>query len=270
MRRWPLLLVVSALLATLPASSSQASPSGDSLEQDEAVALQIVAIEKTQGMLRDKYALRKAEMRKRVRALYKLSRASWPRIWFEPEVRQNTSRWLGAARRIASRDIAELQLLDNEIDIANRDEERLRHLGETVQGKEPVSRMKLRRPVSGAKIAAAFGDYDGPTRRVRLRRRGVLLSVHRGELVSAPADGRVRYLGPISGLGQGMIIEHSLAEGITELSVIGNLASPRVALGAELSTGEAIAKTASDALYLEHRVGSMAESWAVDPAPLLE
>ena len=86
----------------------------------------------------------------------------------------------------------------------------------------------------------------------------------------APAAGRVRYLGPISGLGQSLIIEHGPAEAPTSLSVLGGLKDSQVQLASELESGQPVASALRDELYLEHRVGTLARSRPIDPAPLLE
>lgn len=238
-----------------------------SADPEASLALELAAVKKTQGLLSSKYLERKAEMRTRVRALYKLSRASWPRIWFEPDIRQSTSRWLGAARRITRRDIAELALLENEIAVTALDEERLTESGLALT--QLGEGVPLQWPVAGSKVISDAGDHRGASRRVRLRQRGVLLQSPVGAIVTAPAAGRVRYVGPISGLGQSIIIEHGPAEAPSGLTILGGVRDPRVKASDQVGAGDVIAQTLGTELYLEHRVGSMTSSFAVDPEPLL-
>jgi septal ring factor EnvC (AmiA/AmiB activator) len=233
----------------------------------EHLELELEAVKKTEGLLADKYALRRAEMKQRVRAMYKLSRGTWPRLWFEPDARESASRWLGAARRITSRDIAEIALLEDEI--AETFAAELRVKSAMAHEHPTATPLSLAWPVENGKILSGFGDYRGPGRRVRLRRRGVLLRARSGAVVRAPAAGRVRYVGLISGLGESLILEHGPEGASTSVSILGHLQRPRVDIGADVQAGTPIASAGGERIYLEHRQGKGALSQAIDPAPLL-
>jgi murein DD-endopeptidase MepM/ murein hydrolase activator NlpD len=227
------------------------------------VQARLTAVNKTQLLLADKLEVRAAEMKGRVRALYKLSRASFPRLWVEADERRNVSRWLGAARKITMRDQDELRLLREEIDVANAAELRLRAIEKQRLGKvvEPKS---LRSPLAKTQILGAYGEYQGPARKVQLRRRGITLRAKAGEEVFTPAPGHIVYVGPIAGLGEAMILKH---EGFT--SIVGHVAPGTYAIGDAVAADEVIARASGEPLYLELRLRIGSVGQVVDPTPLL-
>lgn len=249
---------------------ADAGPASDATKKEKqehafhaSVQAELVAVFKTQGLLATKLATREAEMKKRVRAIYKLSRASFPRLWVEPEERRKVSQWLGAARKIAMRDQYELRLLHEEVDVANTAEARLKSVKDQ-RLEMVIERKSLRSPLKKTQLLEAYGDYKGPTRRVRLRRRGVELKASEGEEVFAPAAGRILYTGPISGLGQAIVLEH---EGFS--SIIGHVTPGPWQIGDAVAAEAVIARAAASRLYLELRmtIGSVGQT--IDPMPLL-
>jgi septal ring factor EnvC (AmiA/AmiB activator) len=260
--------VIAAALFLGPVSSLGAPKSSRSTVKEQArfqasVEAELVSVTKTQGLLADKLAVREAEMKQRVRAMYKLSRASFPRLWIEPDERRNVAQWLGAARRITNRDLDELKLLHEEIEVADAAQVRLQ--AATTETLAPVpKRRSLHSPLASTKIVAGYGDYKGPSRRVRLRRRGLELEAVQGEEVRAPAKGRVRYAGPISGLGQAIILDHD-----GYWSVLGRLSTIELQEGAEIAANAIVGHAAGERLYLEVRLAIGSVGRAVDPTPLL-
>lgn len=261
--RWGIALSLGFALA----SQARISHGDDSAKKlaksyENTRALQLRSVAKTQGLLADKYALREAEVKTRTRALYKLTRSSWGRLWVEPEARKRVSRWLGAARRIAKRDQRELALLRTEIALADAAEQNLEkaalHTSPTLPG--PKS---LHRPVSGP-ISARIGDFKGPSRGVVLRRRGIELKATSGDSISALAEGRVRYLGPIAGLGLGMITDH---DGF--ISIIGHLKNSTVKSGDTILAGQSVGQASGSRIYLEMRIAVGDLGHPVDPKPYL-
>lgn len=244
-----------------PNTSRRSARAQDKYE--ESVQAELAVVSKTQGLLADKLAVRQLEMKRRVRAMYKLSRASFPRLWIQPDERRNVAQWLGAARRITTRDLDELGLLHEEMEVANAAQARLEAALEEKLAKLP-RRRSLRAPLAETKIMAAYGRYKGPSRRVRLRRRGIELEATRGEEVYAPASGRVRYAGPISGLGQGIIVDHR-----GYWSVLGHLSAIEYTVGDALAAGDLIGHAAGESIYLEVRAAIGSVGRAVDPTPLL-
>jgi septal ring factor EnvC (AmiA/AmiB activator) len=234
------------------------------VQYQKSVEAELKAVSKTQGLLADKLSVREGEMKSRVRAIYKLSRASFPRLWIEPEERRKVAQWLGAARRIATRDQNEIRLLHEEIDVANAAEARLKAIeDERLRG--AIAPRSLHAPLARTQVLGAYGEYKGPTRRVRLRRRGMLLKARVGEEVHALADGVILYRGNISGLGEAIIIEH---EGYC--SILGHILPRDWKIGDAVTSGSVVADAATDKLYLEVRltIGSVGKS--VDPRPLLQ
>lgn len=230
----------------------------------ESVRAELAAVGKTQGLLADKLTVRQGEMKKRVRALYKLSRGSFPRLWIEPKERRKVSQWLGAARRITNRDLDELKLLHEEIAVADAAETRLKAVaGDQVR---MPARRSLQSPLARTKIISRFGEYRSASRRVRLRRRGIELAAEPGEEVRSLAAGRVRYAGPISGMGQGLILDHD-----GYLSVLGHLKDGAdLTLGDEVEASALLGHAAQEKIYLEVRVLVGSVGRAVDPAPLID
>jgi septal ring factor EnvC (AmiA/AmiB activator) len=262
----PTLLALSAalLVPVVGAASPGASPDAKLARRRQAlIAEQQAKVEMTRGLIEDKIELRRGERRSRARALYKLARASFPRVWVDAGARLETSRWLGAARRIARRDRDELGLLDEELAVATEAATRLRAEAseETPALPDPNS---LSTPVSGARIVASMGRYQHAWRGVTLRRRGVELDVAAGARVHAIGAGRVRYAGPISGKELGVIVEHD-----GYWSITAELRTVEVARDDQVRASTSLGTAASDRLYLELRVGSGEHSMAIDPAPLL-
>lgn len=262
------LLLVAANIFMAPSSSASGSKqsSGDEAAQvryAETIALEQTSLRKTHVLLHDKLELREAEMKRRLRAIYKLSRANWPRLWFEPEARRERARWLGAARRIAMRDVQEIDMLHHEIDLANRAEARLKEEASLVPSPSPRPR-SLQWPLEDSKVVREYGEYDGPSHRVKLRSRGVLLKSEAGQFVAPVAPGRVRYRGPIRGLGSALIVEH---EGL--VSVVGNLRNIKVDVDETVNGKTILGEASGESVYLELRVVVGQRGQSIDPEPLL-
>ncbi len=229
----------------------------------ENVGLQRASLAKTQGLLATKLTTRQDEMKRRLRAIYKLSRANWPRLWFEPEARRESARWVGAARRVAMRDIREIDMLHDEIAMANRADARLVEEGRLRPAATP-RRRSLQWPVQDSSIVQHYGEYKGPSHRVKLRSRGVRIESEAGQAVFAVAAGRVRYQGPIRGLGTSLIIDHGNA-----MSVLGNLHRPSVRAGDTVERDTVVATAEGESVYLEVRLVVGERGLNVNPEPLL-
>ena len=232
-------------------------------EYRRTMAAELAVVSKTQGLLADKFALREAEMKQRVRALYKLSRASFPKLWIDSGERRKVAQWLGAARRITARDQQELRLLQEEINVANMAQARLRAI-ENDNIPAAIPRQSLPLPLAKIRIGGAYGEYQGPARKVRLRRRGIELRAREGEEVRSMGPGRVLYVGPVSGLGKVVIIEHD-----AYTSVVGRVQVESLQAGDLVPALAVIAHASGTQIYLEIRlrVGSVGQT--VDPEPLL-
>ena len=259
-----LLQVFLAMLISIPLALAVGGGSATLDEDfDQRISAELNTVKKTQGLLQDKLQVRRGEMKTRLRALYKLSRTTWPRLWLEPEARGEGARWLGAARRIAMRDIQELEQLRAEMSHAREAEARIlaaREAGVSAALEET----SFLSPVVDAKIRRPFGAFEGPEG-ARLRRRGIELRVRAGQRVRAVGPGYVRYVGHIAGIGVSVIIEHE-----THLSIVGGLARPQVAPGDLVVKGERLGQTRGRGVYVELRRKAGKLGVAIDPEPLLQ
>ena len=97
-----------------------------------------------------------------------------------------------------------------------------------------------------------------------LARRGIDLDVETRAPAHAPADGIVRYAGPIRGLESGVILDHG-----TYFTVIAKLGEVSVPVGAPVARGDKLGRAARQRVYLEVRVKLGPGGRPIDPEPLL-
>ncbi|WP_185984467.1 murein hydrolase activator EnvC family protein [Aureimonas mangrovi] len=135
----------------------------------------------------------------------------------------------------------------------------------------PFSTMKgtLTRPVVGA-VRRAFGDDDGFGRRTE----GTTFQSRAGDIVTAPADGRILYSGPFRSYGQLLILNagdgyHIVLAGMREIDVdVGQFVlagEPVAVMGSRrlASAGAQDLPGTEPSLYVEFRK----DGKPVDPAP---
>ncbi len=246
--------------------SKRKSKSFDTESVSTALSQRMASVKKTETLLLTKLDTRTGEVRRRVRSLYKLMRAGPAALWVEPTERALTVRRRAAASRILRRDFRELALLRQELGAVQTARERLHNDKKQLARLTWPERRSLRSPVAGKiRIAARFGDYKRKKpHRLSLTRRGVALRVKRGRSVASVADGRVRFIGDIRGLGQTVIVEH---HGF--LSVIGPIERPKVSKLQQLTEGTELGVSAGTRLYIEVRLPIGAGGFPIDPAPLL-
>lgn len=259
MRRALAIAFASFLGATRVASAGGVAD--DPSRSDERLEAELAAARRTRASIAEKLATREAELRGRVRALYKLVRGGTLPLWVDEGERIELLRRRAAARRLILRDLAERRALMSELRAAEADEARL--LAEkAARAAEagPPPWPSLVPPVPG-RILVPYGPRRDPGTRARLVHRGLLLAAGRGERVRAPGDGRVRYAGPLRGLGQVVVVEH----GRGVVSVVAGLAIAEVGTGHPVRRGEPIGLAASDHVYVELRVAGR----PVDPTPVL-
>lgn len=257
----PSVVLAASVVWVSPSLGLRANPAA--VQHTKTIELQKHALAKTQILLADKLMTREQEARRRTRAMYKLSRANWPRLWFEPEARGESSRWLGAARRIALRDVREIAMLHHEIALADRAEQRLDNEATLAVPVVPPT-ASLQWPVSDSSIVQAMGEYKGPSHRVKLRSRGIRLSTTSNQMVRPIAAGHIRYSGHIRGLGTSLIVDHG-----HWVSIMGNLEPAALKVGDKVSLSTTLGKASGETLYLEIRLKVGASSQNIDPAPLL-
>lgn len=195
----------------------------------------------------------------RLRAAYRLLRAP-TRASATADERMAAARRRAAARLLIDRDAAERGLLTDET----------RHLREAAARTEAVAQRvatitlpeELARPVRGA-VARKFGVLEHERSKATLSRRGVDLEVESHAAVTAPADGTVRYAGPIRGLDGGVILDHG--DYLTVIAKLGEIAVP---VGAPLRRGDRLGRAARHRVYVEVRVKLGPGGLPIDPEPL--
>jgi len=263
--RWPSQLVLPVLCATAIAAgaTTEDDPRPADPEVVAAVDARLQAVKKTIGLLNDRYRLRSQETAGRVRAMYKLARAGWAPLWVDVDQRRLAARRRAAARQILHRDLHELELLRDEMAVADAAHDRLERERSQARVVRP-SPHSLARPVKGP-LLTRFGTYRDPESRAELVRRGVELRCQAGSPVGAVEAGTVRYAGPLRGLGVAVVVAH---DGF--LSVVGKLAQTGLAVGDRVERGAPLGTAAGRRVYLEVRLAVGDGGYPVDPAPLLE
>jgi septal ring factor EnvC (AmiA/AmiB activator) len=265
-RRASLLLL--ALVATAHADDDPhaawqpATPSAKLAPRDN-LALQLsaqeTAIANAHAIVADK--LRGADKAKlaRVRAAYRVLHAQVAPD-ASPDERMNAARRRVAARLLLERDTGERGLLADELGYLDRAASRVH----ADAGKLPTVALpeSILRPARG-KIARQFGTLEHEKSHATLSRRGVDIEVEDHVAVVAPADGVVKYAGPIRGLDQGVILDHG-----TFLTVVAKLGDLTVPVGAPVTAGDRLGRAARHRVYLEVRVKLGPGGLPVDPEPL--
>lgn len=199
----------------------------------------------------------------RVRAAYKLLRGAGSPLTVTPERRAAVARSRATARLLLARDRAEAAQLADEhallvAAVARIDADRAAAAHITLP--PPGS---LTRPVQGA-IARRFGTLQHERTKATLSRRGIDFEVADEAEVVAPADGAVRYAGPMRGLEHGIILDHG-----NTITILAKLDPIAFALGAHIQRGTVIGHAARHRVYFEVRVPVGPGGTPVDPEPLL-
>lgn len=250
------------------------APAPPAANLPDVLAQRLAAVTRTEKLTLDKLGKRTAEVRRRVRSLYKLLRAGPAPLWVEPAQRPLTLRRRAAARRILRRDFRELALLRSELATVQTARERLKHDRRVLAQVRWPAHRSLRSPIAGRiDVAARFGEYqqridlegdDRAAARLSLTRRGIRLRVDAGRTVSAVAAGRVRYAGTIRGLGEAIVIDHG-----GYLSVLGPITALRAKRLQQVVPGTPLGLTHGRQLYMEVRLPVGAGGLPIDPEPLL-
>jgi septal ring factor EnvC (AmiA/AmiB activator) len=212
-------------------------------------------------------------MRRRVRALYKLSSGGYLRLLSGAASATEIGARDQAARRILMRDLDELQAVHEEAQTLDALQgQKADEIGRALTLAESLScaagaptglaaqKGQLGRPVAGA-LAGAFGVYRDAALKLELSRRGVELTSRPGESVRAIADGEVRWVGDVPGLGRGVVVDH----GDEYLTLTARLERVELDVGAHVAAGARLGSAAGPTVYLELAVAGT----AIDPAPWL-
>lgn len=224
------------------------------------LAEELAVITKTIGTVTAKLADADTVRVKRLRAAYRVLRSPL-RSTASSDDRMAAARRRAGARLLVDRDAAERTLLADEAS-------RLRGAHErtvVATSKLPTITLptSIAAPVRGT-IARRFGTLEHERSKATLSRRGIDLEVEAHASVSAPADGTVRYAGPIRGLDDGVIIEHG-----DYVTVIAKLDTVSIPVGTRVVRGDRIGHAARHRVYLEVRVRIGAGGIPIDPEPLL-
>lgn len=254
-----------SLVLAMLCATAHAEPIAPAPEPRAVLAAQLAdeqqTIDKTIATVADKLAEADKVRLDRLRAAYRLVRAPLrPSATFDE--RMAAARRRAAARLLVDRDNAERGLLADE---AKQLAEAKQRVAADAQ-KLPAIALptELERPAKGT-IARAFGTLAHDRSRATLSRRGIDLEVETRANVIAPADGTVRYAGPIRGLDDGVIIDHG-----DYLTVVAKLADLVVPVGAVIHQGDRIGHAARYRVYFEVRVKIGPGGLPIDPAPLFE
>ncbi|MEO6776053.1 MAG: M23 family metallopeptidase [Kofleriaceae bacterium] len=174
--------------------------------------------------------------------------------------RMAVARRRAAARLLLERDRGERELLADEAMHLERaklvTDEAARHVAAIAL---PDS---LEVPARG-KIARHFGEYQHDRSKATLSRRGVDLEVDDHAPAVAPADGIVRFAGPIRGLDHGVILDHG-----SYLTVIAKLGELTLPVGTHVAKGDRLGRAAHHRVYLELRAKIGPGGLPLDPEPL--
>jgi len=228
-------------------------------EQHEAEA-EVQDLERRARALDDQTAERDRRLKRRLRALYKLSSGGYLRLLAGAEDPAALARREAAVARIVKRDLDELRAVRDEAravdeDHARRAERLARALelsteARGAQSEQPVGLQselgKLQRPVPGP-ILSGFGAGKDPELKELVSRRGIALASRPGEPVRACAAGKVAWIGDVPGHGRGLAIDHG--DGYVTLTAA--LRSIKVSDGDTVSTGSSLGDAAGRTLYFE-------------------
>jgi septal ring factor EnvC (AmiA/AmiB activator) len=254
-------------------------PADAILEERAAAEAELRDLERRARALDDQAAQRRDRLRRRVRALYKLSNGGALRLIADAGTREAMLARYQAAQRIVARDLDELAAVRDEARALDEDqarraaelalalEQQMSHPpspsgnddGEPPRGLLALAG-RLPRPVAGA-VVGAFGTYRDPELRLELSRRGVELRSVAGEPVRAVAAGQVRYVGAVAGLGRGVIVDH----GDGYLTLTARLSRISVEKDATIAPDAVLGHAAGDVVYFELSQGGT----PYDPAPWL-
>ena len=197
----------------------------------------------------------------RVRLAYKLLRAAGDPLAIAPGDRLAVARSRATARLLLARDRAEVALLASEVDSLTAAAVRI--AADRARAAAPPADLRLMRPVAGP-IVRGFGTLVHDGSKATLARRGLDFEVARDAVVRAPADGTVRYAGPIRGLDHGVVID---CGGVW--TVVAKLGEVAVVTGAFVEAGQRLGAPAKSRVYLEVRVPLGPGGLPVDPEPYL-
>ena len=249
-------LAAAALGLALLARAATAEPTlGEQLDAQAA------SVARARDQVLAKQHERQRARVQRVRLAYKLLRGAAAPLAIAPGERMAVARGRATARLLLARDRAEVALLASEVDSLTSAAVRI--AADRARAAAPPPDLRLIRPVAGT-IARRFGTLVHDDSRAVLARRGLDFEVARDAVVVAPADGIVRYAGPIRGLDRGVVLDHG---GVW--TVVAKLDQLAVATGDYVEAGQRLGGPERWRVYFEVRVPLGPGGLPVDPEPYL-
>lgn len=226
----------------------------------EQLSAESGALSKTLAMVVDKLETADALRLRHVRAAARLLHAPLPE-GASADDRLSFARRRAAARLLLERDAAERGLLADEVAHLRAADTRLS--ADTAGLSALHLPTELSWPARGA-VSRHFGPFVHEHSKAMLSRRGIDIDVDDRAPAIAPADGTVRYAGPIRGLDFGVILDHG-----DYLTVIAKLADPALPIGTKVTRGDHIGRAARHRIYFELRAKAGPGGLPIDPEPYL-
>jgi septal ring factor EnvC (AmiA/AmiB activator) len=259
-----------ALLLVAAAAPAHARPAESLASERAAVEAERSDLERRVTTLDEQLHGRQRTLRRRLRALYKMSQGGAFRLVVDAQSLAELDERVTASERVIARDLDELAALDEEIAELARDRaRRAPELTRDEDTRDPATATGLLRS-RGALTRPVPGPINIGLQRVRIRepragapalevpRRSVELVADTGERVRAVAGGTVRWIGELEGVGRAIIVDH----GERYVSVTGRLARVHLRLGARVHEGDVLGTAAGPTVSFELTEGRM----ALDPA----
>jgi len=279
--------------ATVTATASATPSEGLAPRPPEAVEIDRLAakaevqdLERRMRALGEQSTSRRAQLTKRLRALYKLTEGGYLRLLVvtgQPETRGDEAFRDASVRRLLQRDLAELEAVKEESKQLEADQQRrqvaladaLRLSAEPVADQTAFGRRRgnLTRPLPGF-VALGFGPYralnsDGKESAIELNRRGVEMRSRVGQDVRAAAPGVVRWVGPVAGMDLGVIIDHGEGYATVTARLRSTLAG--ISVGEQVPEGARLGEAAGSSVYFElAQAGTPLNpiQWLTPPTPI--
>lgn len=224
------------------------------------LAAELETLDDTLATVAGKLAQVDAQRLRRICAAYRILRRPLPAAASSAE-RMASVRRRAAARLLLERDREERRLLAAEA--KQLAAARTTKVSATTQVPTLVLPEQIGRPAKGT-IARRFGSYEHERSHATLTRRGIDFETEKNAPATAPADGVVRYAGPIRGLDHGVILDHG-----DYLTVVAKLAELSIPIGTRVARGDRLGRAARYRVYLEVRAKVGPGGIPIDPEPLL-
>lgn len=250
---------VVVLAALLAAGGAVAGRPPEAVDADRVAAeAEVHDLERRARALEEQSTLRREQLKRRLRALYKLSNGGWLRVVAGAASVEDLDVRRAALGRVVARDLDELRAVREEAheldaEQARRKEALARALdfGAQVALADVAAATGLQRrqgalvrPVAGAVVGAWGVRRQGA---MQLTRRGIELRSRPGETVRAVAAGRVRWVGEAPGLGRALAIDH----GDGYVTLLGRLGPVHCVADDLVGDGDIVADAGGPSVYLE-------------------